>query len=345
MAKKVECRLYDKIVRGETLSEEDYRELSEIVKEALKFMASEKIIPSPQNYERWFLIFCYIKEKGLSLSKSQLVDLYLDLYQVKLDKEVEESANLVERVAEELFEEIQKLLKNVNEHNRGISEGGKRLEEMAEEGLEENIKSVLERIMGEVRELKEVNKKFISRLEEQKEEIRKLREELRKVKEEANIDPLTGLRNRRSFERTLTEFFRDFKKFGYPFSLIMFDLDNFKEINDTYGHLAGDKVLKEVGNILRNYLRAKDVAARTGGEEFAVILPGITKDEALLVAERLRKVISNHTVEYDGKKIDFTASFGVAEMREGVERPEDLIREADEKLYTAKRTGKDKVVG
>ena len=344
MTKKVECKLYEKIIRGEALSEEDYKELSEIVKEALKFMASEKIIPSPQNYERWFLIFCYAKEKGLSLSKSQLVDLYLDLYQVKLDREVEESANLVEKVAEELFEEIQKLLKNVSEHNRGISEGGKRLEKIAEEGLEGNIRDVLERIMGEVRELKEVNKKFISRLEEQREEIKKLRDELRRVKEEANIDPLTGLRNRRSFERTLSEFFKDFKKFGYPFSLIMLDLDNFKEINDTYGHLVGDRVLKEVGNILRNYLRAKDVAARVGGEEFAVILPGITKDVAALVAERLRKVISNRTVEYGDSKVNFTASFGVAEMRDDVESPEDLIREADEKLYRAKRTGKDKVV-
>ena len=345
MRKKVECKLHQKIVNGESLSEEDYKELSDIVKEVLKFMATEKIIPSPQNYERWFLIFCYAKEKGLSLSKAQLIDLYLDLYNVKLDREVEESASLVDRVAEELFDEIQKLLKSVSEHDRGISEGGRRLEEIAASDLGEDIKMVLERIMGEVKELKDVNRKFINKLEEQKHEIERLREELRKVKEEANIDPLTGLRNRRSFERALSEFFRDFKRFGYPFSVIMLDLDDFKEINDTYGHLAGDKVLKEVGNILRNYLRAKDVAARTGGEEFTIILPGITKDEAMLVAERLRKVIANHTVEHEGKKIDFTASFGVAEMREGIENPEDLIREADEKLYMAKRTGKDKVVG
>ena len=345
MRKRVRCRLHQKIVNGEALSEEDYRELSEIVKEVLRFMATEKIIPSPQNYERWFLIFCYAKEKGLSLSKSQLIDLYLDLYNVKLGGEARESANLVEKVAEELFEEIQKLLRNVSEHDRGISEGRRRLEELAESDLGEDIRSVLERIMGEVRELKELNRKFINKLEEQRKEIERLREELKKVKEEANIDPLTGLRNRRSFERTLSEFFRDFRRFKYPFSLIMFDLDNFKDINDTYGHLAGDKVLREIGNILRNYLRAKDVAARTGGEEFAIILPGITKEVATLVAERLRKVIANHTVEHGDKKIDFTASFGVAEMRDDVESPEDLIREADEKLYTAKRTGKDKVVG
>lgn len=345
MVKKIECELHNKIESGEPLSEEDYKKLSDIVKEVLTFMAKEKIIPSPQNYERWFLIFCYVRENDLNLSKSELIDLYFDLYHVRASDPEQGTADVIEKVAKELFDDIRRLLKVVSEHDRGISERQERLGRLAEAPLEEEIKEVLFKIMGEVEELKNINNKFITKLEEQKEEIQKLRKELRKVKEEANIDPLTGLRNRRSFERALSEFFRDFKKFGYPFSVIMIDLDNFKQINDTYGHLAGDKVLREVGNILRNYLRAKDVVARTGGEEFTIILPGITKDEAVLVAERLRKVIANHTIEHEDKKISVTASFGVAEMREGLENPEDLIREVDERLYEAKRTGKDKVVG
>ncbi len=345
MSNRIECKLHNKIVNGETLGEEDYRTLSEIVKDVLTFMAKEKIIPSPQNYERWFRIFCYAKENNLNLSKSELVDIYFDLYQVKLDKKDVESTGIVERLAEELFEEIQKVLKNVSEHDRGISEGGQKLEEMVSMAPSQDIQKVLNRIMHEVKGLKNVNRKFIKKLEEQKEEINRLREELRRVKEEANIDPLTGLRNRRSFERTLSEFFRDFKKFGYPFSVIMLDLDNFKNINDTYGHLVGDRVLKEIGNILRNYLRAKDVPARTGGEEFTIILPGITREEALMVAERLRKVIANYTIEHEDRKISPTASFGVAEMNEDIESPEDLLKMADENLYKAKRQGKNAVVG
>ena len=345
MRNKIECELHKKITSGESLSEEDYKALSDIVKDVLTFMAKEKIIPSPQNYERWFRIFCYAKENNLNLSKSELIDIYFDLYQVKLDKQDIESAGIVERIAEELFEEIQKVLKSVSEHDRGISEGGERLEKMASSIPAEDVQKVLNRIMHEVRGLKSVNRKFIQRLEEQRGEIERLREELRRVKEEANIDPLTGLRNRRSFERALSEFFRDFKKFGYPFSVVMIDLDNFKRINDTYGHLAGDKVLKEIGNILRNYLRAKDVPARTGGEEFTIILPGITREEALMVAERLRKVIANYTVEHEDKKINPTASFGVAEVNEQVDTPEDLLRLADENLYKAKRRGKNTVVG
>ncbi|RLJ71006.1 diguanylate cyclase [Hydrogenivirga caldilitoris] len=345
MRDKVECELHRKIVKGEALSEEDYKVLSGIVKEVLTFMAKEKILPSPQNYERWFRIFCYAKENNLNLSKSELIDLYFDLYQVKLEKGDLESASVVERIAEELFEEIQKVLKSVSEHDRGLSEGGQRLESMVSSVQTEELQKLLNRIMHEVRGLKSVNRKFIVKLEEQRNEIERLREELRRVKEEANVDPLTGLRNRRSFERALNEFYRDFKKFGYPFSLIMLDLDNFKQINDTYGHLVGDRVLREIGNILRNYLRAKDVPARTGGEEFTIILPGITKEEALMVAERLRKVISNHIIEHEGKSIRLTSSFGVAEMSENIENPEDLLRLADQRLYKAKREGKNKVVG
>ncbi len=343
MRTDINCELYQKIVNGEVLSKEDYRILSDIVKDVLTFMAREKIIPSPQNYERWFKIFCYVKENNLNLSKAELIYIYFDLYQMKIDKEYEES--IVEKIAEELFNDIQKILKNVSEHDKGISERGKKLEKMASVVPNEDVQKILSRIMREVKGLKNINRKFIKKLEEQKEEIARLRDELRRVKEEASIDPLTGLRNRRSFERALSKFFRDFKKFGYPFSVIIMDLDNFKSINDTYGHLVGDRVLKEVGNILRNYLRAKDIPARTGGEEFTIILPGITKEEALTVAERLRKVISNHMIKHDDKKINVTASFGIAEMRNDVEAPEELLREADENLYLAKKSGKDKVIG
>ncbi len=345
MNRNVECKLHKKIISGEKLSEDDYKVLSEIVKDVLTFMAKEKIIPSPQNYERWFRIFCYARENNLNLSKSELVDIYLDLYQTKLDKKEIESAGIVERIASELYEDVQKILKSVNEHDREISKGGSRLEELSSEVSSNDIKNILNMIMREVESLKDVNRKFIRKLEEQRDEIEKLKAELKRAKEEANIDPLTGLRNRRSFERALAEFFRDYGKFGYPFSVIVLDLDNFKRINDTYGHMAGDKVLKEIGNILKNYLRAKDVPARTGGEEFAIILPGITKEEAMKVAERLRKVIANYTVDYEGIKINPTASFGVAEVSQGVSSAEDVLKRADENLYKAKSAGKNMVVG
>ncbi len=342
---KIECNLQKKIISGEALSEEEYQRLGEIIKEVLTFMAREKIIPSPQNYERWFKIFCYTKERRLNLSKAELIDLYIETFQSKGDETLEQPAELVERIAEEIYQEVQSLIRGATRHGEEISQGGSRLEEIAKGITNEDIQRILSRIMNEVKGLKNINRRFIKKLEQQTKEIERLRDELRKVKEEANIDALTGLRNRRSFERTLQEFFRDFKKFGYPFSLIMMDLDNFKEVNDTYGHLVGDRVLKDVGNILRNYLRAKDIPARTGGEEFAIILPGVKKEEAIMVAERLRKVISKHRVKVDSTDVKVTASFGVSEISDSTEEPEDILREADKNLYQAKRTGKDKVVG
>ena len=342
---KVDCSIHRKILSGEELTDEEYQTLTEIIKNVLTFMAKEKIIPSPQNYERWFRIFCYMKENRLNLSRAELVDLYIETFQTKDGTAVTKSTELVEKIADELFQEIKDLIEGATHHTNEISRGGDRLERIAREVSNDDIQRVLSRIMQEVKGLKNLNRKFIHKLELQTQEIERLRDELRKVKEEANVDALTGLRNRRSFERTLQEFYRDYKKFGYPFSLIMMDIDNFKEVNDTYGHLVGDRVLKEIGNILRNYLRAKDVPARTGGEEFAIILPGVTKNEALMVAERLRRVISKHKIRVDSSEISVTASFGVSQIDNSVEEPEDLLREADKNLYQAKRTGKDKVIG
>ncbi len=341
---KIDCQLYRKITGGEALTEEDYRELGEIVKEVLSFMASEKIIPSPQNYERWFRIFCYVREKNLNLSRAELIDLYLDTYHVR-DVERERSAEFMERLAEDLYEEVRRLIRSVSEHNEQITRGGTRIEEIASEVKNEDLHSVLEDIMHEVEGLRNVNRKFMKKLEQQRKEIKRLRDELKRVKEQANVDPLTGLRNRRSFERTLQEFFKDFKRYGYPFSLIMLDLDNFKSINDTYGHLVGDRVLREIGTILKSYLRAKDIPARTGGEEFTIILPGIRKEDALKVAERLRRVLENHLIDVGGKKVNVTASFGVVDAGEGFSDIEDMLREVDRRLYEAKRKGKNRVEG
>ena len=341
---KIDCKLYKKITHGEVLTEEDYRDLGEIVKEVLSFMASEKIIPSPQNYERWFKIFCYVRENNLNLSKAELIDLYLDTYHVR-DVERERSAEFIDKLAEELYEEVQRIMKTVSEHDENISKGGTRIEEIASGITNEDLHSILEDIMHEVKGLKNINKKFMRKLDQQRKEIKKLRDELKRVKEEANVDPLTGLRNRRSFERTLQEFFKDYKRYGYPFSLIMIDLDNFKNINDTYGHLVGDRVLREIGTILRSYLRAKDIPARTGGEEFTVILPGIKKEDALKVAERLRKVLENHLIDVGDRKLNVTASFGVVEADEKFKDIDDMLKEVDRKLYEAKRKGKNRVQG
>ncbi len=161
----------------------------------------------------------------------------------------------------------------------------------------------------------------------------------------ANTDELTGLKNRRYFfERSEQEIKRS-DRYNMPMSLIIMDIDRFKSINDTYGHEAGDLVLKKLAEILKGVLREQDLASRHGGEEFTILLPHTEKLTASNVAERLRKQIEENRLELaDGRIIQFTASFGIAQLSEQLSSLDQILSAADEALYQAKDSGRNKVV-
>ncbi len=157
---------------------------------------------------------------------------------------------------------------------------------------------------------------------------------------QSTVDTLTGCYNRLWIDTKMEEFslFRDSDPNSH-FSLIMFDIDNFKKVNDAYGHLAGDKILVECSSLVRTYIRPSDYYARWGGEEFIILLPLKTLDEGYRIAERIRRGIEEHTFS-TGSHI--TCSFGVAASRPQ-ESAESLVRRADDMLYLAKRNGKNRV--
>jgi diguanylate cyclase (GGDEF)-like protein len=155
----------------------------------------------------------------------------------------------------------------------------------------------------------------------------------------ARMDSLTGVLSRTAFEEVMARELERARRYGGRLSLILFDLDNFKDINDTYGHLFGDKVLRKVADAVKMNLRSTDVIARWGGEEFIVLLPGADCREACAVAEKLRKSLQTLGL---GSKVRITASFGVAELRDGDDGVR-LILKADKALYSAKRKGKNRV--
>lgn len=160
----------------------------------------------------------------------------------------------------------------------------------------------------------------------------------------SNTDGLTKLYNKRYFNEKLKSEITLSGNLGNPLSLLMLDLDDFKKINDTYGHPAGDQVLKRLGEIVLMSIRDKDYGCRYGGEEFTVILPGAEKEQALNVAERIRRLISDDTFEtIDGQKFSVTVSIGLAQLHPG-ENSADLINRADQSLYRAKRQGKNQTV-
>jgi len=160
--------------------------------------------------------------------------------------------------------------------------------------------------------------------------------------EAAFTDHLTGLANRRRFERQLEREVNRSLRLGHAFSLLMLDIDNFKRVNDNFGHNVGDEVIRRLGKVLREETRGIDLAARIGGEEFAVLLVETELERGLEVAERLRLAIKNMDVASAGM---ITASFGVAECPSGAETATDILKTADRLLYEAKRSGRDQVVG
>jgi len=158
-------------------------------------------------------------------------------------------------------------------------------------------------------------------------------------------DGLTGLPNRRAFEEALQREFSRASRYKRPLSLLMIDIDFFKRVNDTLGHLAGDAALRQVGALLRSNLRRDDLAARLGGEEFAVLLPEIDRSGAAIAAEKLRRLVESRPILYDTQRWPLTVSLGVASRAVTDTEAIEVVRRADDMLYAAKREGRNRVRG
>ena len=177
------------------------------------------------------------------------------------------------------------------------------------------------------------SKRTMQRLEEQQRELERL----------ARTDPLTGLLNRRSFFAEAARELAWVQRTGAPAVLLQLDLDLFKRINDTYGHAAGDHLLREVADLLRTDRRASDVLARLGGEEFALLVRGVSLEDGHRLAERLRAQLAALRVDHDGQELTITGSFGVAALVADDQVPDAALQRADAAMYTAKRGGRDGV--
>jgi diguanylate cyclase len=210
----------------------------------------------------------------------------------------------------------------------------------------EQVKAIVEMLVQSTREMRETNKALEDRLTLSKTEIGNLQQSLEAIRTESLTDPLTGLGNRKYFDRSIEAAVQSALASGEPLSLLMFDIDHFKSFNDSYGHLTGDQVLRLVGMSLKQTIKGQDITARYGGEEFAVLLPNTAIRQALTVADHIRRAImakelkKKSTGEILGR---VTISVGVSMLR-----PDDdtdaLIDRADACLYIAKRNGRNRVV-
>lgn len=190
----------------------------------------------------------------------------------------------------------------------------------------------------------------------QQKRIAELEKEVARLKELSHKDELTSLYNRRGFREEADKFIAEVK--GYlknplrredflvkSFSLVIFDIDDFKKINDTYGHQAGDEILKLISKIIKGKVREMDIVARWGGEEIVVGLVGSRESQAYKIADDIRKQAEETTAEWAGRQIKFTVSGGVVSFAKSKSKDfHDLFEKADEALYKAKHTGKNNIV-
>ena len=170
-----------------------------------------------------------------------------------------------------------------------------------------------------------------------------LRENFNENLEMVVADPLTGLGNRRYFDRTVDPLFDELETKSTPFSIMVFDIDHFKRVNDILGHDMGDQILKEVAARLVTNMRAIDVVSRYGGEEFMIAMPNTKADKALIAADRVRSLIAGTPIFVDGEALQITTSVGVAEVEQG-ESLRDVFKRADDALYKAKESGRNKAL-
>jgi diguanylate cyclase (GGDEF)-like protein len=166
----------------------------------------------------------------------------------------------------------------------------------------------------------------------------------RQLNQIANIDSLTGLATRRTLMSGLEREWKRAQRHNVPLSCAMLDIDFFKRINDTFGHAAGDEVLRRIGQLLLRESRSTDLAGRYGGEEFCIVLPETSEEQAAACSQRIRRAIAAESFAFGDKAIQVTASFGVAQRLADMNTPDQLVEQADQALLVAKRSGRDRVI-
>lgn len=209
----------------------------------------------------------------------------------------------------------------------------------------EQVRVVVKLLVAENERMRRDTAELRAKLESSQAMVQSLKVDLDDAQKEGLLDPLTRVGNRRAFDNAIGVIFPEAAKKGMALSLVMCDIDNFKRINDTFGHGVGDEVLRMFTKVLTENARQGDIVTRYGGEEFAVILPGSNQDGAFAFAERVRRQFEakRMTLRTTSKSVgQITASFGVAERRDG-EEVEYFIERADLKLYEAKKGGRNRV--
>jgi diguanylate cyclase len=264
-------------------------------------------------------------------------------------------ANGMDVVTTQVREELKKVLseiiraiKNTDQHFSKSEEHIEAISDSLVSNLSEaDVNLIVNRIKLEIKTLESTSSSFKEQLQQATREIDQLKMMMARYRNEALKDPLTRIANRRGFENMLKEAIGQANTEGKSLCLIIADIDHFKKINDTHGHLVGDNVLRIVAATIKDSIKGRDLVARIGGEEFAILLPETPVQGAMKLADNIRLTFEKLDLKKKntGESLgNITLSFGVA-VYETEEASEDFVNRADKALYQSKRTGRNKVTG
>lgn len=253
------------------------------------------------------------------------------------------------QTAQSSIDQQEVLTSVINRHVENIRDSalGSREKISARDGIDRHLAAITEKLREHQEqeqqrqlEMKRQLDEMADRLKEMEQEADTLKSNLKLAHDQALHDPLTGLPNRAAYDERLALELARRKRYGKPLSLLVWDIDHFKAIDDTYGHKSGDKALCLIAQLLRSNCRETDFVSRFGGEEFVMLLPESTAENALHVANKIREVIGNATFSAFGKAISITISCGISEFKEGGSE-ETVFERTDQALYQAKENGRN----
>ncbi len=333
---------------------ESPRQTTEILKRVIHFIGHHQLSASPVNYS-----VCYEYFRGEHLLLNQAVDKALespkpissetmqnwfDTFLLGYDlKELNQSQTKLSEIATQLTSVTNHAEDNVEKFDNSLNDCKNELNDSASNS---SVSSVVSLLLSSTTSMQIAMEQMKQQINESKQEISSLQDRLEIATVEALTDPLTGLTNRKGLSMAIEESLSSLEEQSseYP-CLLMLDIDHFKKINDSFGHLLGDKAIKLVADTLKKQIKGKDTAARYGGEEFAILLPETELQNARTVAEKIRQVIESMSIKRktDNKEIcRMTISIGVSRYQPG-DTISSFIESADTALYQSKNSGRNKV--
>ncbi len=336
-------------------SDEEFRRTIVHGEAALKQIKACKVPAFPRHYELWYTYSAgfdqklnkavneIIRNRGrLSLEETTyLYDTFLSPFRL---------GDRLDQFGSDFNEELESILDHIGDNLNINGEFSDTLEVLSNKlkgaKTDAAVKSVVHDLVAATAEVRSSQKGLEEQLRESQAHVAELKENLETARFETLTDDLTGLGNRKLFDQTIERTLQASKGISAPFCLLMLDIDHFKSFNDTYGHQTGDQVLRLVAITIKNNIKVNDIASRYGGEEFAVVLPDTTLDEAMMYADQIREAVKQRQLvkRSTGESLgNVTISIGAAQYRDGDTVPV-LIERADTALYAAKRSGRNKVV-